>query len=51
MKPRIGDFVGAFVLTVVLFALVALIFIGAVGEAERIHREEGAEAAVASWQL
>ena len=51
MKPRTSDFVGALVLTLVLFAMVAIIFISAAGDAERIHREERGEAAVASWQL
>lgn len=51
MKPRVSDFVGALVLALVLFSLVAIIFISAIGEADRIRREEGAEAAVVSWQL
>ena len=51
MKPRIGDFVGAFLLALVLFSLVAILFISAIGDAERIRREEASEAAVATWQL
>jgi hypothetical protein len=51
VKPRVSDFVGAFLLALVLFALVAIIFIPAIGEAERIRREEGSEAAVATRQL
>jgi hypothetical protein len=51
VKPRIWDFVGALVLAVVLFALVAVIFLAAMGESERVRREEASEAAVASWQL
>jgi hypothetical protein len=51
VKPRASDFIGAFVLALVLFSLVAVIFIAAIGEADRIRREEGSEAAVVSWQL
>ena len=51
MKPRIVDVVGALTLALVLFALVAVIFVAAAGEAERVHREEAAEGAVASRQL
>jgi hypothetical protein len=51
VKPRIWDFVGALILAVVLFALVAVIFLAAAGEADRVRREEAAEAAVATWQL
>ena len=51
MKPRVSDFVGALVLALVLFSLVAIIFISAIGEADRIRREEGSEAAVVNWQL
>ena len=51
MKPRASDFVGAIVLTLVLFAMVAIMFISAAGDAERIHREERGEAAVVTWQL
>lgn len=50
MKPRASDFVGALVLTLVLFAMVAIIFVSAAGDAERIHREQESEAAVVSWQ-
>jgi hypothetical protein len=50
VKPRISDFVGAFVLALVLFALVAVIFIAALGERDRINREEAAEATVATGQ-
>lgn len=51
MKPRVSDFVGALVLTLVLFALVAIIFIASIGEADRIRRQEGAEAGVVSWHV
>ncbi len=51
MKPRASDFVGALVLTLVLFALVAVMFLAAVGDADRIRREEASQAAVANWQL
>jgi hypothetical protein len=51
VKPRAGDFVGALLLALVLFALVAVIFIATLPEAERIHREQADEAAVATRQL
>ena len=51
MKPRVSDFVGALVLTLVLFSLVAIIFISAIGEADRIRREEGREASRVTRQL
>ena len=51
MKPRVSDFVGALVLTLVLFSLVAIIFISAVGDADRIHREEAREASRVTRQV
>jgi hypothetical protein len=51
MKPRVTDFLGAALLAFVLFALVAVIFIATIPEAERVRREEGSATAVAMRQL
>jgi hypothetical protein len=50
VKPRARDVLGAAILTFVLLALVAVIFIGALGEADRAPDREARAAAVAAWQ-
>jgi hypothetical protein len=51
VKPRVGDVLGALTLALVLFALVAVLFLAALGESRRVHEEMDAEASVATRQL
>jgi len=51
MKPRAGDVIGAAVLTLVLFTLVAVIFVAALGERDRAPGHEARSVPVAVWQL